>query len=34
MARQSEMVKSQITDQNSLTPKDLEEVQIKKKPVN
>ena len=34
IARQSEMVKSQVTDQNSLAPKDLEEVQSKKKPVN
>ena len=31
---QSEMVKSQATDQNCLTSNDLEEVQSKKKPVN
>ena len=34
IARQSEMVKSQVTDQNSLASRDLEEVQSKKKPVN
>ena len=33
IARQSEMVKSQITDQNSLAVKNLEEVQGQKKPV-
>ena len=34
IARQSEMVKSQVTDQNSLASKDLEEARSKKKPVN
>ena len=34
IARQSEMVKSQVTDQNSLASKDVEEVHSKKKPTN
>ena len=34
VARQSEMVKSQVTDQNSLASKDVEEVNSKKKPAN
>ena len=33
-AHQSEMVKTQVADQNSLGSKDLEEVQSKQKPVN
>ena len=34
IARQSEMVKSQVTDQNSLVSKDVEVVHSKKKPTN
>ena len=34
IARQSEMVKYQVTDQNSLALKDVEEVHSKKKPTN
>ena len=34
IAFQSEMVKSQVTDQNSLASKEVEEVHIKKKPTN
>jgi len=34
IAGQSEMVKSQVTDQNSLASKDMEEVRSKKKQVN
>ena len=34
IARQSEMVKSQATDQNSRASKDVEEVQSKKTPVS
>ena len=34
VARQSELVKSQVTDQSSYTPKDLDEVHTKKKSVH
>ena len=34
IARQSEMVKSQVIDHNSLASKDVEEVHSKKKPTN
>ncbi|XP_074611079.1 uncharacterized protein LOC141865664 [Acropora palmata] len=34
IARQSELVKSQVTDQSSYTPKDLDEVHTKKKSVH
>ena len=34
IARQSELVKSQVTDQSSYVPKDLDEVHTKKKPVH